>query len=347
MTHKKQISIEKRSAICTLRNEGYSMSQIAQKVGVSKKGVYTTLDRSQKFGSLMDRKRSGRPRKTTKAEDKYIIMKSKRNRRLTAVDITNDFNFGKSSKISITTVKTRLLRAGLRGRVAIKKPLLRIVNKKKRLEWAKKHANWTAEQWNSVLWTDESKFEIFGSKRRVYVRRFPGEQMNDDCVVSTIKHGNGNVMVWGCFAGNRVGTLKKIDGILRKEGYLSILRDTAIPCGRQLCGRNFVFQEDNDPKHSSALCRNYLQGLERKNVCKRMIWPAQSPDLSPIEFLWDELDRQVRKTAATNEKNFWLRLQQAWVNIPHETLQKLVNRMPRICQAVIKAKGGHFDENAV
>lgn len=176
MTHKKQISIEKRSAICTLRNEGYSMSQIVQKVGVSKKGVYTNLDRSQKFGSLVDRKRSGRPRKTTKAEDKYIIMKNKRKHRLTAVDIANDFNFGKSLKMSMTTVKTRLLHAGLRGRVAMKKLLLRNVDKKKRLEWAKKHANWIAQNWNSVLWTDESKFEIFGSKRRVYVRRYPGSK---------------------------------------------------------------------------------------------------------------------------------------------------------------------------
>ena len=60
--------------------------------------------------------------------------------------------------------------AGLLGRVAKKKPYLRLANKKKILRWAK-NRHWTEEYWKKVLWTDKSKFEVFGSQRRTFVRR--------------------------------------------------------------------------------------------------------------------------------------------------------------------------------
>ena len=66
---------------------------------------------------------------------------------------------------------------------------------------AKNQEQRTLDQWKSVLWSDESNFEIFGSTRHVFVRTRVGERMISACVVSTVKHGGG-VMVWGCFAGD-------------------------------------------------------------------------------------------------------------------------------------------------
>ena len=74
----------------------------------------------------------------------------------------------------------------------------------------------------------------------------------------SVKHGGGNVMVWGCFGAGKVGDLYKVKGILNKEGYHSILQCHAIPCGQCLIGANFLLQKDNDPKHTSKLCKNYL-----------------------------------------------------------------------------------------
>ena len=73
------------------------------------------------------------------------------------------------------------------------------------------------------------------------MRRKPGELLSEQCVVPTVKHGGGSVMVWGCFAGDKVGDLKKIEGILRKEGFLDILQNNAIPSAHRLClGETFV-----------------------------------------------------------------------------------------------------------
>ena len=233
------------------------------------------------------------------------------------------------------------------GRVAAKKPLLRPINKKKRLAWAKKHRNWTSEEWKSVLWTDESKFEIFGSHRRVYVRRRKGERMSAACVVPTVKHGGGSVMVWGCFAGDKVGDLFRVCGILNQNGYHSILQRHAIPSGLRLVGQLFTFQQDNDPKHTSKLCKNYLAKKESDKQLKIMIWPPQSPDLNPIELVWNELDRKVKAKQPTSAAHRWQLLQEAWQNISPDFLMKLINRMPRICEAVIKAKGGYFEESKI
>ncbi|XP_008558725.3 transposable element Tcb1 transposase [Microplitis demolitor] len=344
MAKRKQITLEQRSAICTLREEGYSERQIAERLGISCKGVHYTLVRKQETGKNEDRKRSGRPKSTTNQEDNFIRVLSKRNRRLTAPQITAALNDTRETPISTTTVKRRLLSAGLRRCVAAKKPKLTNRHKKNRLEWAKAHKNWTIEQWENVLWSDESKFQIFGSNRRVFVRRSKEERASEACTVPTIKHGGGNVMVWGCFGNSKPGNLVRITGKLNKESYLKILQDSAIPSGLSLIGSGFIFQQDNDPKHSSKLCQNFLNKKKAENILNIMQWPSQSPDLSPIELVWDELDRRVKSRCPTSSEHLWQLLENEWNKLDKDYLKKLINRMPRICEKIIKEKGGHFDE---
>jgi hypothetical protein len=95
-----------------------------------------------------------------------------------------------------------------------------------------------------------------------------------------VKHGGGSVMVWGCFGGNRVGDLIKIDGIMKKEHYLEILKNHGVSSGTRIIGRGFAFQEDKDPKQSYTLCRNFLNKKQNQKAIKMMEWPPQSPQLN-------------------------------------------------------------------
>uniref|UniRef100_A0A0E9WIF3 Transposase Tc1-like domain-containing protein n=1 Tax=Anguilla anguilla TaxID=7936 RepID=A0A0E9WIF3_ANGAN len=132
---------------------------------------------------------------TTPSEDQYIKLSSLRDRKATSSQIQNLLNKERKTPISKSTVKRRLSCSGLRGRVAVSKPLLRRGNRAKCLGWAKKYQHFTVDDWKKVLFTDESKFEIYGSNRRVYVRRRTGERMIPQCIKLTVKHGGGNIQV--------------------------------------------------------------------------------------------------------------------------------------------------------
>ena len=72
-----------------------------------------------------------------------------------------------------------------------------------------------------MLWTDESKFEVFGKKRKIHVRRKQKEKLIPDCIVPTVKYGGQSVMVWGCFGANQNGDLVQIEGILKKRTVIA------------------------------------------------------------------------------------------------------------------------------
>ena len=147
------------------------------------------------------------------------------------------------------------------------------------------HEQWILNRWKSVVWSDESKFAIWGSNHRVFVGRRVGERMISACVVPIVKHGRVDVMVWGCFAGDTVCDLFRLQVTLNQHGYQSILQRYSIPSGLHLVGLSFVFQQDNDPKHTSRLCKGYLTKKESEGVLHQMTWPPQSPDLNTIEMI--------------------------------------------------------------
>lgn len=86
--------------------------------------------------------------------------------------------------------------------------------------------------------------------------------MVSTCTVPTVKHGGGGVMVWGCFAGDTVGDLFKIEGTLNQHGCHSILQRHAISSSLCLVGPSFIFQQYNEPKHTSRLCEGCLTKKE-------------------------------------------------------------------------------------
>ena len=151
----------------------------------------------------------------------------------------------------------------------------------------------------------------------VFVKCWVGQQMISACVVPTVKHGGGGVIVWGCFAGDTVSDFFLIQGILSQHGYHSILQRYAIPSGLRLVALSFVFSTEQWPKTHLQGCKGYLT-KESYGVLHQITWPPLSPDLNPIEMVWEELDRRVKEKQPTSAQHMWKQLQDCWQSVTHE-----------------------------
>ncbi|GFW16847.1 transposable element Tc1 transposase [Trichonephila clavipes] len=202
--------------------------------------------------------------------------------------------------VSAETVRRVLRKAGYNGRVARKKPLIGKRNRVKRLKFAKEHILKPRQFWNEVIFSDESKFNIFGSDGRRMVSRKPNTSHHPKHTIPTVKHGGGSVMVWGCMATSGLGKLVFIDGIIHKMAYLNILQNNLKESADNLgLGSNFIFQQDNDPKHTAFVVEEWLLYHCRNQL---NILP-QSPDLNVIDHLWSHLERSVQKHIKLQARN--------------------------------------------
>ena len=198
------------------------------------------------------------------------------------------------------------------------------------------------EDWKRVLWTDETKINRIQSDGKVYTWKEVGAPMSDRTTIPTVKHGGGaKIMVWGCMGWNGVGKLVEVQGNMDAQQYCDILDDGVEESFEKLeIGREErIFQQDNDPKHTSKLGKKWFEDHEMEVLS----WPAQSPDLNPIEHLWTHLKDRLKEYERPPKGVFelWERLVVEWNKIPPEVCQTLIESVSRRLEAVIKADGGH------
>uniref|UniRef100_A0A1I7XVD6 HTH_Tnp_Tc3_2 domain-containing protein n=1 Tax=Heterorhabditis bacteriophora TaxID=37862 RepID=A0A1I7XVD6_HETBA len=193
--------------------------RIVKKLELSRCAIQNAIKHINKFGMLENAPRTPRKRNTTERIDRIIRRLSEGNRRLTARDIYNEMKAYPECSLSVRSIRRRLVEAGLNGRIARKKPLVSLKNRRARVAFAREHLTWSTADWTKVVFSDESKFNLFGSDGKKYVRRRPGEEFLPKCTIPTIKHGAGSVMVWAAFNRNGPGSLHIVEGIMDSTSY--------------------------------------------------------------------------------------------------------------------------------
>ncbi|GBN13448.1 Transposable element Tcb1 transposase, partial [Araneus ventricosus] len=159
-------------------------------------------------------------------------------------------------KPSVRTIRRRLQAAGLNGRRPVKKPMISTKNRKARVEWTKAHKYLTKKECEDVLCSDESKYMLFGKNGIQWIRRPQDTRFNPKYQIPTMKHGGGNVIVWGCVSRLGMCPLRRIHGIMDKFQYEYILENIKRQYACNSLGRGFIFQQNNDLKHRSKHIQN-------------------------------------------------------------------------------------------
>uniref|UniRef100_A0A8C5R1Q5 Transposase n=1 Tax=Leptobrachium leishanense TaxID=445787 RepID=A0A8C5R1Q5_9ANUR len=336
----KELSLSVRQAIIRLKNPNKPIREIAKTLGMAKT-VWNILKKKERTGELSNTKRPGRPQKTTVVDHQRIIFLVKKTPFTTVGQIKNTLQ-EVGVCVSKSTIKRRLHQSEYRGFTTRCKPLVSFKNRKARLEFAKQHLTKPSQFWNKILWTDETKINLYQSdgKRRVWRRK--GTAHDPKHTTSSVKHGGGSVMVWACMAANGTGSLVFIDDVtadksrrLNSEVFRAILSAHIQPNAAELIGRRFTVQMDNDSKHTAKATKVFLKG-QKWNV---MQWPSQSPDPNPIKHAFHLLKTKLKGKCLKNKQELKTVAVEAWQSITRYETQHLVMSMRSRLQAVIDCKG--------
>lgn len=339
---KKQTSVDMKNLIVKLWKEKKCIRAIAEIVKKTRSTVHYIINAYKKHGFLQRPNGSGRPRKIYSSQtERRILRFVKEDPKISAVKIARELKKESIVNVHPQTIRNFLHSKEYRAYAPRKKPYLSARNVKKRLEYAKHYIGKPKDFWKSVIFTDESKFNLFGSDGRRFVWRKEGTALKSANIKATVKHGGGSVMVWGAMAANGVGVLLNlvfIEGKMDKMVYLNILKENLPDTAEKLdLNRNYSVVQDNDPKHNARIVKEWLL----YNVQKVLPHPPQSPDLNPIEHLWAFMEKKLREKEIKNKNELKSTLRNIWDSVPTDFTEKLVLSMNKRLEAVIAARGHH------
>jgi transposase len=257
----------------------------------------------------------------------------KEDRQITQAELRNMY----APNVSMSTIDCYLHQNNYRKWLAKKRPKLEDRHVFQKLQWALQHKDWTHEQWEGVIWSDECSVEKSDSGRQMWVFRQPPQKWFKDCIAPKRKCKGISLMVRGCFWGRNQGTFcLLIVKSVNKSVYVKLLEYLLLPVLKRIQDtlEDSIFQQDNAPVHKAAVVMDFF----KKYNIQVEDWPPYSPDFNPIKHVWVALKcRLVRKyphigNAKGDPDKVKARLAEVlpkiWQEIPQLYFEKLWKSMP-------------------
>ena len=318
----------------------YTQAEVARELNIRPRTVSSFMSCYQKRKSHINLQRHGAPRKLSKSDIRYLVRTAESDTKQPLAEISVNSTF---ADVSTQTIRRRLKEEGIRKWKAVGRCLLTKKDAKARYKWAREHQHLIKEDWVKFAWSDETLVRQDGDPQQLWVfrRQTKREKYDPRNICTKLKYGGAKQMVWGCFYGNKLGPIAFIDGSVNSHVYVAILQEKLIPFFQALQhdgATDIIFQQDNAKVHKSKLTGDWLKDSAKQNGFLIMEWPANSPDMNPIEELWAHLKAELYRrypdtkllqgSPAAIQQKLQERLWEIWWDIGVDVLDRPINSMP-------------------
>lgn len=328
--------ITQRSIIVGLHAGGTSKSEIARRLGISRRTVQLWVQRYEEEGNVLTRRRPGRPRVSSGDDDARLVEAAVENPLTTAVALTRDVPM----PCHPVTTRRRLVEYGLQCYVPAVKETLTEVNKAARLTFAQENIHHGLDFWRKVIFSDEKCFTSVSARGR-QCWRMKNTRFQAKNIFERTRSGRVTVSLHGWMWYGGPGELVDIDGYLNGEEYINILETSFIPAVRAYAIPEpdpIWLVQDRSPIHT---CRRVRDWFTLHPEIRLIEWPTKGCDCNPIENLWGIMVQEwgvEEKTKASIVK----KAEEVWEGMRRRPniCSRLVDSLPARLQSVIDAEGG-------
>jgi hypothetical protein len=330
-SQRSHLTVMQRSAIIILHSLGLDEDTIVSLTTCDPRTIRHWTAWYQLHRTVEDESRSGRPRATTEEVDTSIVAAATE----TPFTTPRIIRSGLGLDIATRTIRRRLDEVGLFGRVArIEYPFTE-EHITRRLQFAQEHESWTDDKWKRVLFGDET-YICLGAHGQVWVQRPEDTAYLSQYVAQGHVSFAPKIGIWGCFTSQGVNALRIFEDNMDTRLYTDTMQQYMKPCALRLWPNSeWFYLHDNASYHGSY---RSCQWFHNKGI-NLIELPPFSPDLNPIENLWNHLKQRIEKRRAQNMSELTEIISDEWEKTDQLFCSNLVDSMRDRMRAVVNAEG--------
>ena len=307
----------KEEKIICLYQNGKSLYKIRKLTGCRMQKIHETIDYFEKKHKIPDSPKLGRPTKLTDTILNTILMLTVENRFSNAYSISQQILEMGLGPIGQTTINKGRHILNLQYKPPKIRQLLTDIQKQTRLKYANSMLE-SGLDFSKIVFSDESRFCMTSDNR---LRWFRSDDRDEQCYAEKEKFSY-SVMVFGAIGLGFKSQLVICDKTIDYMYYREVLNQSNLinDLNEKYSAGEWIFMQDGAPAHKAGTTRVFLE----KRMSYLKIWPANSPDLNPIEHLWGAMKRILKQKQPKNKEELIDTINEIWESFPQDSIDRLV-----------------------